>query len=138
MFTLDTNTISYYFRGDQHVVSRLQALGPAEVTVPAIVIYELRYGLLRLNAKASAPRLSALETLVKPLQILAFDQQCADTAAAIRVALEKRGEPIGPHDLLIAATALRYGATLVTRNVREFSRIKALNVVNWHTGDAQQ
>ena len=138
MFTLDTNTISYYFRGDQHVVPRLQALGPAEVTVPAIVIYELRYGLLRLNSKASASRLSALETLVRPLQILTFDQQCADAAAAIRVALEKRGEPIGPHDLLIAATALRHGATLVTRNVREFSRIKALKVVNWHAKDDQE
>ena len=135
MLMLDTNTISYYFRGDEHVVPKLQAVAPAEVSIPAIVVYELRYGLLRLDSKASATRLLALETLIKPLQILAFDQQCADGAAAIRATLEKRGEPIGPHDLQIAATALRYGATLVTRNVREFSRIKTLKVVNWHTED---
>lgn len=133
MFTLDTNTISYYFRGDPQVVSRLQALAPAEVTVPAIVIFELRYGLLRLGSRASATRIEALNTLIKPLQILAFDQQCAEAAAVIRVGLEKRGKPIGPHDVLIAATALRHGATLITRNVREFSRIKELEVVNWHS-----
>lgn len=137
MYTLDTNTISYYFRGDPHVVPRLHDLAPAKVTVPAIVVYELRYGLLRMGAQASASRLTALNTLLKSMQVLAFDQQCAESAAVIRVELEKRGEPIGPHDLLIAATALRYGVTLITRNVREFSRINALEVVNWHS-DAEQ
>ena len=48
MWILDSNTISYYFRGDARVVQRLQALRPAEVGVPAVVEYELRYGLLRL------------------------------------------------------------------------------------------
>ena len=47
MWVLDSNTISYYFRGDAQVVPRLQALRPAEVGVPAVVEYELRYSLLR-------------------------------------------------------------------------------------------
>jgi tRNA(fMet)-specific endonuclease VapC len=46
--------------------------------------------------------------------------------------IEAAGQPIGPHDLLIAATALRHGAALVTRNVAEFSRVPGLEVVNWH------
>ena len=44
LIALDTNTISHYFRGDAQVVPRLQALRPADVAVPAIVEYELRYG----------------------------------------------------------------------------------------------
>ena len=48
MLILDSNTISYYFRGDPQVVPCLTALGPADLGVPAIVEYELRYGLLRL------------------------------------------------------------------------------------------
>ena len=42
------------------------------------------------------------------------------------------GKPIGPHDALIAATALAHGATLVTRNLREFRRVKGLRVEDWY------
>lgn len=132
MLILDSNTISYYFRGDPQVVPRMQALRPTDLGVPAIVEYELRYGLLRLPQDAAAPRLLALSQFLRPLQILPFDSECAAQAAAIRVQLEAAGTPIGPHDTLIAATALRYQATLVTRNVREFSRVLGLRYVNWH------
>lgn len=132
MLILDSNTISYYFRGDPQVVLRLQALRPADLGVPAIVEYELRYGLLRLPPDAAAPRLAALAQLLEPMQLLAFDSECAMYAARIRVGLEAVGTPIGPHDTLIAATALRYQATLVTRNVREFSRVPSLQWLNWH------
>lgn len=132
MLILDTNTISYYFRGDPKVVPRLQAVRPADLGVPAIVEYELRYGLLRLPKEAAEPRLTALEKLLRPLQILPFDRECAMHAAQIRADLESTGTPIGPHDTLIAATALRFQATLVTRNVREFSRISGLSLLNWH------
>ncbi|GIX53558.1 PIN domain-containing protein [Sphaerotilus sulfidivorans] len=132
MLILDSNTISYYFRGDPQVVPRLQALRPADVGVPAIVEYELRYGLLRLPQEAATPRLAALAQLLQPMQRLAFDSECAAQAARIRAELEARGTPIGPHDILIAATALRHQSTLVTRNVREFSRVPGLQWINWH------
>ena len=132
MWVLDSNTISYYFRGDAQVVPRLQALRPAEVGVPAVVEYELRYGLLRLPPEAAAPRLQALEQLLAPLQLLPFDSECAAHAARLRVALEAVGTPIGPHDTLIAATVLRHQGTLVTRNAREFARVPGLQWVNWH------
>ena len=132
MLVLDSNTISYYFRGDPLVVPRMQALKPAEVGVPVIVEYELRYGLMRLPPEAAAPRLAALAQLLQPLQVLAFDSECAAHAARIRAELESMGTPVGPHDTLIAATALRHQATLVTRNVREFSRVPGLQWVDWH------
>lgn len=132
MLILDSNIISYYFRGDPQVVPRLQALRPADLGVPAIVEYELRYGLLRLAPEAAAPRLAALTRLLQTLQILPFDSECANHAARIRVALEAAGTPIGAHDTLIAATALRFKTTLITRNVREFARVPGLQWQNWH------
>lgn len=135
MLILDSNTISYYFRGDPLVVPRMQALRPADLGVPAIVEYELRYGLIRLPEAAAAARLAALKALLRPMVILPFDSECADFAARIRVHLEARGAPIGPHDTLIAATALRHKAPLVTRNTREFSRIPGLQCINWHEED---
>lgn len=116
------------------MVLRLQAQRPQDVAVPAIVEYELRYGLLRLPPEMAAPRLAALTTLLLPMQKLPFDSECADHAARIRTTLEAAGNPIGPHDTLIAATALRHGATLITRNEREFSRVPGLQWINWHEG----
>ena len=132
MLILDSNTISYYFRGDPQVVPRLQALSPADVGVPAIVEYELRYGILRLPQEAASPRLAALAALLRPMRVLSFDSECASHAAHIRAELEDSGMPIGPHDTLIAATALRHQAALVTRNVREFARVPGLQCLNWH------
>jgi tRNA(fMet)-specific endonuclease VapC len=132
LLVLDSNTISYYLRGDPLVVPRIQALPPAEIGVPAIVEYELRYGLLRMPQAAAALRLTALVQLLRPMQLLPFDSECAAQAARLRVDLEALGMPIGPHDTLIAATALRHQATLVTRNVREFSRVPGLQWLNWH------
>ena len=125
----------YYFRGDPQVVPRLHALRPAELGVPAIVEYELRYGLLSMSQEAKTPRLEALAQLLRPMQLLPFDSECAALAARIRADLEALGIPIGPHDTLIAATALRHQATLITRNVREFSRVPGLNLLNWHEVD---
>jgi tRNA(fMet)-specific endonuclease VapC len=89
-------------------------------------------GLLRLPQDAAAPRLVALVQLLQPIQHSPFDRECAAIAARLRVEREAAGTPIGPHDTLIAAVALRHQATLVTRNVREFSRVTGLQWVNWH------
>lgn len=132
MLVLDSNTISYYLRGDPQVVTRILALKPSDLAVPAIVVYELKLGLKRLPNEASRPRLQALETLLQPMWKLPFDEGCADVSASLRADLERQGKPIGPMDTLIAATAIRHRAALVTRNVREFSRITELSVINWH------
>ena len=68
------------------------------------------------------------------MQLLPFDSACAAVAARVRAEMEAAGTPIGPHDTLIAATALRHQATLVTRNEREFARVPGLQWVNWHNG----
>ena len=92
----------------------------------------MTYGLHRLPQDAAAPRLVALAQLLEPMQYLPFDRECAAIAARLHIEFETGGTPIGPHDTLIAAVALRHQATLVTRNVREFSRVTGLQWVNWH------
>jgi tRNA(fMet)-specific endonuclease VapC len=136
VLALDTNTISHYFRGDAQVVPCMHALPPAQLAVPSVVVYELRYGLLRLPPAAAQPRLQALNTFLLHLRVLDFDAACAQVAATLRARLEADGRPIGPHDLLIAATAPRHGAALVKRNVAAFSRVQGLEVVNWHASPA--
>jgi tRNA(fMet)-specific endonuclease VapC len=62
---------------------------------------------------------------------LAFDDRCAEEAGLIRLHLERSGRPIGPNDLLIAATARAHDLVLVTHNRREFERIPGLRVEDW-------
>lgn len=131
-FLIDTNTISYYLRGVSSVVVRWQATSPQVMATSALVAYELRYGLARLPVDASARYREKIERILGFLPVLAFDDACATRAAALRAQLEAQGTPIGPTDTLIAAVALRHGLTLVTRNVREFSRVPGLCVCNWH------
>jgi tRNA(fMet)-specific endonuclease VapC len=63
--------------------------------------------------------------------VLAFDDSDSRTAGAIRATLEVSGRPIGAYDLLVAGQAMARELTLVTANVKEFSRIKGLKWEDW-------
>jgi tRNA(fMet)-specific endonuclease VapC len=64
-------------------------------------------------------------------ELVPFDEKDAGIAGDLRATLDASGRPIGPYDLLIAAQALRMGATLVTANVAEFARVEGLNWRDW-------
>lgn len=130
MLALDTNTLIYFFKGQGRVAEHLLATAPAEIAIPAIVVYEIETGI----AKSAEParRRAQFDALLGLVTTLPFDQAAASHAAAIRAALEGAGQPIGPIDTLIAGTALANGATLVSRNLREFSRVPHLQVIDWY------
>ena len=131
MWVLDTNTLIYFFRGEGNVADTLFQHAPKDIGIPAIVLYELQVGI----AKSSSPkkRTRQLAELTSVIQVLPFHQQEARAAADVRATLERKGAPIGPYDTLIAGSAIAHGATLVTRNTREFQRIKALRIENWYS-----
>jgi tRNA(fMet)-specific endonuclease VapC len=66
-----------------------------------------------------------------PFEIVSFDSRSADYYGTVRLELEKKGQLIGPNDLVIAATVLAHGGVLVTHNVKEFKRVKGLKVEDW-------
>jgi len=130
MYALDTNAIAYFFRGEGRVAERVLACRPRDIAVPAVVAFELRYGVARMVD--AARRAAQLEAFLANTTLLPFDDDCSRVAAQLRVALGRAGTPIGPLDTLIAATALAARAVLVTHNVREFSRVEGLQVEDWY------
>jgi len=130
MFLLDTNTLIYYFKGQGQVAERLLATPPDQVAVSTVSLYELETGLRK--SAHSRQRRKQLDALVSAARVWVLDQASAAAAADVRAALESKGQPIGPLDTLIAGIALAHGATLVTRNLREFSRVQRLAVTDWH------
>lgn len=130
MFVLDTNTVVDYFKGKGKVAERLLSVPPRDIALPAIVTYEVWVGVL--GSQNAKRRQSEYERFLSVIQVIPFDSAISRRAAELRHMLERRGESIGPLDTLIAGTALARGATLVTRNLKEFGRIAGLEVVNWH------
>jgi tRNA(fMet)-specific endonuclease VapC len=128
-YLLDTNILSNLLRSPAgHVARRLAVVGEATVCTSIVVACELRYGAV----KKGSPRLSArVESLLESLEVLALDKQSDRHYAAIRLHLDRMGQPIGPNDLLIAAHTLALDLTLVTDNVEEFARVPHLPLENW-------
>ena len=130
MRLLDTNIIIYYFKGVPTVVERMLAAQPSEIVLSSVSVHEIEYGLEK--STAGAERRRQWETFLQNVAIVPFGVEEARVSATIRASLERQGLPIGPYDLLIAATALVSGAVLVTRNLREFERVKGLRTENWY------
>ncbi len=99
-----------------------------EVGIASVVYGELLFGAIK--SRQSERNQARLELFVSRLEMAPFDRQAAKVYAAVRSDLEQQETPIGPNDLLIAATAIGCGAELITRNVREFSRVPGLR---WRT-----
>lgn len=129
-YCLDTDTCIDLLRGTHPAAAaRFVQLGPEDVAVPAMVCAELFYGARRSATPDRVQR--AVERFLAPLDCLPFDVLAAEHYATIRRDLDAVGTPIGPNDLVIAATARARGLTLVTHNVREFSRVPGLLIDDW-------
>jgi tRNA(fMet)-specific endonuclease VapC len=128
-YALDSSTVSYALRSEGRAAARLRAIGPAGLVLPTVVVFEVRYGLLRMGRHRLH---DAFAQMVEAMGTIDLDVEAAAHAAAIRVDLESRGTPIGLADLLIAATARRHGCTLVTHNTREFARVPDLLIEDWY------
>lgn len=128
-YLLDTNTASYVIKGNYpRVRERLLKVPIAEVGISAVTEAELRFGVER---RSEAVRLRiAVEEFLLCLEVLAWDSEAAKRYARLRADLERKGEPMGNLDMMIAAQALAAEAALVTHD-RVFGRVKGLKVEDW-------
>ena len=130
MYVLDTNTLIYYFKGQGQVAENFANVSAQEISIPTIVFFELQVGI----AKSTSPakRTQQLQELMSRVNLVLFNREAALAAAKIRAELEQQGTPIGQMDVLIAGTAIALQATLVTHNIKEFSRVSGLTIVDWY------
>jgi len=126
---LDTNTCIYIINNrPPEVLERFRSYKAGEVGISSIAASELAYGV---SKSGSIKNRKALDMFLAPLQVLPFDIQCLWFYADLRASLEKKGLTIGPMDTLIAAQALSIDGTLVTNNLKEFSRVPKLKLEIW-------
>lgn len=131
-YLLDTNVLSDFARGEQAVMARLRQEVPSQLSVLVITEMEIEYELARNPDLAPRVR-DVMRTLLNTISVLPFEREDARVAAQLRASLNSQGIPIGAYDVLLAASALRRGLKIVTHNAREFARIGALGLEDWHT-----
>ncbi|WP_346290139.1 type II toxin-antitoxin system tRNA(fMet)-specific endonuclease VapC [Sphaerothrix gracilis] len=129
-YLLDTNICIYLIKQKPpKVLARFNTLALSDIGISSITVAELEYGVCK--SQQQEKNRGALMQFLIPLEIVEFDQAAATLYGSIRSDLESRGLIIGAMDMLIAAHAISLGVTLVSNNVREFSRIANLSLENW-------
>jgi len=133
-YLLDTNVCIRFLNGTHPAIAaQMRATAPTDIALCSVVKAELLFGARR-SSHVQA-NLQLLARFFQPFACLAFDDRCAEEAGQIRATLADQGNPIGPNDVLIAATARAHDATLVTHNQNEFSRVTGLRLEDWETPD---
>ena len=130
MYLLDTNTVSYFLRGEGDVARRMLACRREDLALSSLTDYELWMGVFK--ARWPQARVEKMFSGLAHLPRLNFTAMEAALAAQTAAALAAAGRSIGVIDGLIAGVALAHQAILVTRNVREFARIGGLRVEDWY------
>ena len=129
-YMLDTNMCVFVLRGKPSSVSeRLYQCADKEVCVSTVTVAELRFGADKSNQpEANHDKVSKF---LLSIDVVDFDPGAADAYGEIRADLERRGQPIGELDMLLAAHAINEGLIFVTHNTSEFQRVKGLQLEDW-------
>jgi tRNA(fMet)-specific endonuclease VapC len=128
-YMLDTNTCIHVIKNyPERLRQRFNRHGE-QLCISSITLAELRFG-----AEKSARRvenLQEIEIFAARVEVLSFGSAAAAHYGEIRAELERAGKPVGVHDMLIGAHARSEGLIIVTRNLKEFSRISGLRAEDW-------
>jgi tRNA(fMet)-specific endonuclease VapC len=131
-YVLDTNVFSALMQGQAAAVDRLAAVGRGDVSVPQPVLAEIAYGIERLpQSRRRSALQERFDLLRSQLMRCPWTDEVSEAFGRIKAQLEKRGQRIEDFDAAIAAHAAATGATLVTANVRQMTRVSGVLIENW-------
>jgi len=131
-YLLDTNVcVGFLNQRRPLLTQRFLSVPTLDKVICSIVRGELFYGAYKSQRQVSS--LQVIENFLAGYPNLDFDIVAARIQGEIRADLERKGTPIGPYDLQIAAITLANNLTLITRNTAEFSRVPHLKLDDWES-----
>lgn len=128
-YMLDTNICIYVMKNQpEHLRHKFNGLAE-QLCISSITLGELQYGAEKSTRReANATR---VQQFIARLQVLSFNDRAALQYGQLRAELERAGTPCGAYDMQIGAHARSEGLTIVTNNMREFTRMPGLRSENW-------
>jgi tRNA(fMet)-specific endonuclease VapC len=130
-YLLDTSICIYVINEKpKKVLRKFEQYPVHEFGISSITHAELQYGVAKSMHKDTNQ--NALDEFLLPLTILPFHgKRLVACYGEIMSLLESKRKTIGPLDMLIAAHALGLDLTIISNNIKEFSRIPNLKCENW-------
>ena len=129
MYLLDTDTIIYCLKGDDTIRKNLERHTADLLKISIITLMELYYGAYKSDRVSG--NLAKIKTIETGFEIIPTGNESAELFGRLKASLQKTGNPLDDFDLIIASCALAHNLTLVTNNVKHFSRIESLKLENW-------
>jgi len=130
IYVLDTDTCIYFLNGNYPSIGdEIASRSLEDLAITAISVAELYFGAYHSARKTK--NIDVLDKLFEKIQILPFDNRSAKHFGELKETLHREGKMLGPYDLLIASIVHSQRHTLVTHNVKEFSLVKGLLMVDW-------
>jgi len=127
-YLLDTNVVVAVFKQEEPVLAKLEDAVVEALFVPVITLGELRFGALK--SVRVEENLRRIEGFAAESNVLDCDEEAAWLYGEIKDDLRRKGRPVPENDVWIAATALRHGLALVTRD-SHFEHVDKLRVERW-------
>ena len=127
-YLLDTCTCISMFRNEGRVRDTLLRIGTKYCYISEITVAELYFGLAKAeDKKRKFDDIREVQRLFRVIPAYASFKEYGE----IRYSLEHTGQRVDQFDLLIGATALHHGLTLVTSNLKHFERMQGIKIENW-------
>ena len=127
MYQLDTNVVIQILRGDKAIIKQVYEVGIDNCCISEITIAELYYGAVKGNRKSNFDDIDIIRRMFQIIPIYdSFEQ-----LARIRLELKNQGKLIDAYDMMIGATAVYYGFTLVTHNTKHYTNIPDILLKDW-------
>lgn len=127
-YLIDTDWVIDYLNGQPGIVQRLTDLQPEGLGLSVITLAELFEGVLYSRDPEGSER--GLRSFLRTVAVVPIDEQVCQVFGRERGRLRAAQALIGDFDLLIGATALRYGLVLLTNNRRHFEMIEGLQLIS--------
>jgi predicted nucleic acid-binding protein len=130
VFALDSNIISFYLRGNTAVIANIEkAINDGNsIFIPPLVYYEVKRGLMLINA---TKKMKEFDALCELFPVGELDNYLLDESINIYVQERKAGRNIEDADIFIATFCIHNNYILVTDNIKHFKYINNLHVINW-------
>jgi tRNA(fMet)-specific endonuclease VapC len=129
---IDSSVLIAWERDQRDIETQLAEHADEDVAISAITASELLHGVHRATTPARRSQREAfVEGLLSRLPVISFDLVTARIHARLSAELALKGTPVGPHDLIIAATAMARGHVVATRDERSFPKIPGLSLHRW-------
>jgi tRNA(fMet)-specific endonuclease VapC len=127
-YLIDTDWVIHYLNGHPGIVERIQHLSVEGLALTFISLAELYEGVFYSRDPQQSEH--GLQAFLRGVELLAMDDAITRIFGRERGRLRAQGKTIGDFDLLIGATALHHGLTVLTNNRRHFELIENLQIVS--------